>query len=689
MKKIVELLIKKQDLELEELGVDVVSLVENPAIGYEWFAFEKDVELYVDNEGFENYKKFLDDNVDLFKKPGGGAAGEGAVDHGEQMKVLEEKGIDTGYPFGYCFQIAQFVFYMLGGYESQYSLKCIKGMEYKVDGIDFKSTHWYVQHENGRIIDLSAEQFDGILDINDYYVDGRNANLGFPYYNVDGDRVEFETTVPSLQTLKLYKAWKESHEKNEFLEKFYKAAKYEELRATFTAEDFFVHEDFCTDCFDLDDACWPGYEAIGMKTKNGKEVPNCVPVNNSVTFESIDDYPQYIKDAAKRGISLNEAIGNQCATQTGKVRAQQLAQGKPISEDTVRRMYSYLSRAEVYYDPSDTTSCGTISYLLWGGPEALEWSKRKVESMDQQFAQDAILAEAEKLGEEIDEKLTTYLSEEGFAEETTVGAVADAVKALDILSKRDAEEESKVVYKYEGPIQSNSRKFCRAMVGLSRTKVFSAEDIDRMSVAAVNGGAVNRAGATASSYDVFKYAGGSNCNHRWIEYKMFKAAGGRTLLIRTGVETTIGKDSFTKVVEEAVTKVKQNFQTIDEDQRIVVAPAMVPKVMIKRRNELGQEYYVYFSENTIKDIAEKFFAKNYQNNTDIDHDGNIVQTNTLLESWIVEDTTKDKSSIYGFEVPKGTWMLSMRINDEDTWKKIKSGELKGYSISGNFIEEAI
>ena len=82
--------------------------------------------------------------------------------------------------------------------------------------------------------------------------------------------------------------------------------------------------------------------------------------------DSITDYPKGISEAAERGIRLNEDNGNKCATQVGKVRAQQLAQGKPISIETIKRMYSYLSRAQEYYNPNDTSACGTISYLLWG-----------------------------------------------------------------------------------------------------------------------------------------------------------------------------------------------------------------------------------------------------------------------------------------------------------------------------------
>ena len=98
-------------------------------------------------------------------------------------------------------------------------------------------------------------------------------------------------------------------------------------------------------------------------------------------FESYSDYGQEIKNNAKRGIELNDKNGNKCATQTGKVRAQQLANGEPISVDTIKRMYSYLSRAETYYDETNTTACGTISYLLWGGKSALSWSRNKLSEL--------------------------------------------------------------------------------------------------------------------------------------------------------------------------------------------------------------------------------------------------------------------------------------------------------------------
>jgi len=99
-------------------------------------------------------------------------------------------------------------------------------------------------------------------------------------------------------------------------------------------------------------------------------------------LESYSDYPESVSNNAKRGIDLNKAVNNKCATQVGKVRAQQLANGEPVSEKTIKRMYSYLSRAEVYYDQGDKESCGYISYLLWGGKSAKTWAESKLKQIE-------------------------------------------------------------------------------------------------------------------------------------------------------------------------------------------------------------------------------------------------------------------------------------------------------------------
>jgi len=100
-------------------------------------------------------------------------------------------------------------------------------------------------------------------------------------------------------------------------------------------------------------------------------------------LESYSDYPEAVRNNAKRGIELNAEVNNKCATDVGKIRAQQLAQGKPISVETIKRMHSYLSRAEEYYDEGDTKACGTISYLLWGGLAGKRWAESKLKELGQ------------------------------------------------------------------------------------------------------------------------------------------------------------------------------------------------------------------------------------------------------------------------------------------------------------------
>ena len=99
-------------------------------------------------------------------------------------------------------------------------------------------------------------------------------------------------------------------------------------------------------------------------------------------LESYSDYPDAVSNNAKRGIELNEKVNNKCATQVGKVRAQQLAKKEAVTVETIKRMFSYLSRAEEYYDEGNSEACGTISYLLWGGKAGLRWAGSKLRELD-------------------------------------------------------------------------------------------------------------------------------------------------------------------------------------------------------------------------------------------------------------------------------------------------------------------
>jgi hypothetical protein len=98
-------------------------------------------------------------------------------------------------------------------------------------------------------------------------------------------------------------------------------------------------------------------------------------------MESYSDYPDAVSNNAKRGRELNEKVNNKCATDVGKIRSATLEAKKPVSIETIKRMYSYLSRAEEYYKEGDNEACGTISFLLWGGKAGKRWAESNLKEL--------------------------------------------------------------------------------------------------------------------------------------------------------------------------------------------------------------------------------------------------------------------------------------------------------------------
>jgi len=133
-----------------------------------------------------------------------------------------------------------------------------------------------------------------------------------------------------------------------------------------------------------DDDMFGGTDAIALVEMPAIETDFFTFKHEQFEFATYSDYPEAVKKTAERGIRLNENVSNKCATRVGKIRATQLAAGKPISEETIKRMFAYLSRAKEYYNPNDEEACGTISYLLWGGEAALKWSERKLNEIERE-----------------------------------------------------------------------------------------------------------------------------------------------------------------------------------------------------------------------------------------------------------------------------------------------------------------
>lgn len=125
---------------------------------------------------------------------------------------------------------------------------------------------------------------------------------------------------------------------------------------------------------------------------------------------------------------------------------------------------------------------------------------------------------------------------------------------------------------------------------------------------------------------------------------------------------------------------------IDAEKRILMGPALVPDKQIYRRNDKTKdEYYIYFSKATIRKASELFLMNANQNNSTLEHSQKLKGL-SVVESWIIEGKN-DKSKNYGFDLPQGTWMISMKVNNEEIWDKVKLGEVKGFSIEGYFADK--
>lgn len=125
---------------------------------------------------------------------------------------------------------------------------------------------------------------------------------------------------------------------------------------------------------------------------------------------------------------------------------------------------------------------------------------------------------------------------------------------------------------------------------------------------------------------------------------------------------------------------------IDEDKRLIIGPALIPNKQIFRVDENGDDYYVYFSEATVKKASELYLIHNNQKSATYEHSDRVSGV-TAVESWIVSNPDMDKSRVYGYKnLSKGTWMVSMKIENSEVWDMIKRKEIKGYSIEGYFVD---
>lgn len=125
---------------------------------------------------------------------------------------------------------------------------------------------------------------------------------------------------------------------------------------------------------------------------------------------------------------------------------------------------------------------------------------------------------------------------------------------------------------------------------------------------------------------------------------------------------------------------------VDEEKGILVSPALIPFKHIYRYDaNSDKEYYVHFSADTVKKAAHSYLKFQNNNNATEQHENKVTGVFTV-ESWIKTDK-EDKSNAFGYDLPIGTWFVSMKIENEEIKEKIRSGEIKGLSIEGYFVDK--
>ena len=125
---------------------------------------------------------------------------------------------------------------------------------------------------------------------------------------------------------------------------------------------------------------------------------------------------------------------------------------------------------------------------------------------------------------------------------------------------------------------------------------------------------------------------------------------------------------------------------VDSEKRILMGALLIPNKPIYRNGEEG-DYYIYFSKDTIVRASQLFLQNGNQSNSTLEHN-KALNGLTLVESWIVEDEVQDKSRKYGLNVPVGTWMGAVKVNNSKIWEQyVKTKKVKGFSIEGYFADK--
>lgn len=360
--------------------------------------------------------------------------------------------------------------------------------------------------------------------------------------------------------------------------------------------------------------------------------------------DSFSDYPEAAVNAAKRALKYRDENPEvDCGTPIGWARANQLANRENLSEETIARMASFARHLQ-YEDVPYSEGCGGLMVDAWGGRAGIEWAQRKLDEIREEFAEVADL----KIGDEV--SWTTGGQNPRGRIREIVKEGARKIPGADFEISGTPENPGYIIEIYE---ESEGRwKPTGKLVGRKADSILKNVQL--------NG-------------QFSKNPGSNRQNETARRTKSDVDVPGRT-------QHTSHFSTYQNVAKTRY--------FLQEDQRIIVGPAMIPGLEIVRQDEDTKEiYYVKFSAETISKIAEKFMRELRNKNTNILHQEDLPADSYVMETWLVETENDKAMTKYGFEVPIGTWMVKMRVTNPKVWQLVKAGKLKGLSIEGSFIDK--
>jgi hypothetical protein len=476
----------------------------------------------------------------------------------------------------------------------------------------------------------------------------------------------------------------------------------------------------------IDESSLSGFEATAF-VENPAIEQDFIAFNKVEMAETtFNDYPQGAVDAAKRGIELNKENNNKCATQVGKVRAQQLVNGEKLSLDTIQRMRSFLLRQKDNYDLAtkrkDYNACGYISYLLWGGEAALPWAEKKLRQAGIEFSEFAVYNNEGLL--------------ESYAEVGPRGGIKASPKAPksdtknpnpkgEGTAKGDASTSrgAEVTKDVEESLQKKADEFNEkykdklgygANIGALKSvyqRGLGAYNTSRSPSVAAAGGAKQWAMARVNAY-LYLLKNGRPQNTKYTQDNdLLPAKHPKSDKFADVVVEDIIKDymiaellgldeedfdinvnALPNFINEASSGKKRNFASELAEKQMLIGPLMTPGKLIPRVDDkTGEDYQVFFSKETIEKIAYKMMKDGLADSVNIEHDGaKRLDDVYLVETWLVKDAEKDKSTLYGFSPVVGQWYGIYKVGNGRVWNEyIKTGKVRGFSVEGYFINNVL